>query len=234
MIGNKLKQLKEEVCEANLKLIEHSLVFFTFGNVSGIDKNREIVAIKPSGVDYSKLRPDDIVLIDLEGKPVGKGLKPSSDTKTHLELYKSFENIGGICHTHSTYATSFAQAGLAIKCIGTTHADYFFGEIPCTEVISDFSINLDYEQETGKLIINTFMSKKINYNLVKACLVSNHGPFTWGENALEAVRNSVILEQIAKTNFFSYLINPNLNTLKETLMEKHFFRKHGENAYYGQ
>jgi L-ribulose-5-phosphate 4-epimerase len=233
-LDKRLKRLKEEVYISNIELVEKNLVVFTFGNVSGIDRKSGIIAIKPSGVDYDKLTPEIMVLVDLEGNKIDSNLNPSSDTKTHIKLYKAFPDIGGIVHTHSRFATSWAQAKKPILCLGTTHADYFYGEIPCTEVISDEQIAKDYEEETGNLIIETFKNKNIDYHHIKACLVSSHGPFTWGKEPKEAVFLSSILEEIAQMNFNSLLINPKLENIKKTLIDKHYLRKHGKHAYYGQ
>jgi L-ribulose-5-phosphate 4-epimerase len=233
-LDKRLKKLKEEVYISNIELVKKNLIVFTFGNVSGIDRKSGIIAIKPSGVDYDKLTPEIIVLVDLEGNKIDSNLNPSSDTKTHIKLYKAFPDIGGIVHTHSRFATSWAQAKKPILCLGTTHADYFYGEIPCTEVISDEQIAKDYEEETGNLIVETFKNKNIDYHHIKACLVSSHGPFTWGKEPEEAVFISSILEEIAQMNFNSILINPKLENIKKTLIDKHYLRKHGKHAYYGQ
>ena len=227
-----LSELKEEVYKANIKLYHSGLVTSTFGNVSGIDREKSIIAIKPSGVSYKKLTPEDIVLVDLEGNKVEGKLNPSSDTKTHLELYRAFSDIGGVAHTHSTYATAWAQARKAIQCLGTTHADYFYGEVPCTRVISNSCISKDYELGIGKLIVGTFKSK--DYHHMKAVLVACHGPFSWGENAEEAVEVSIALEEIAEIALYSILIDPNLNNIRKSLLDKHYLRKHGRGAYYGQ
>ena len=234
MLDKKLIELKKSVYLANLKLVKENLIIFTFGNISGIDRERGIIAIKPSGVDYDKLTKEDIVLVNLNGEVIDGSLRPSSDTKTHLELYKAFVEIGGVAHTHSRYATVFAQAHLPIKCFGTTHADYFYRDIPCSKLISDEAIKRDYEKETGKLIIETFTTKKLDYNHIKACLVASHGPFTWGSNADEAVYMSIILEEVARQNFYTQLLNPSIKSIKKTLLSKHYQRKHGKNAYYGQ
>ena len=233
-LDKRLKKLKEEVYISNIELVKKNLVVFTFGNVSGIDRKSGIVAVKPSGVDYDKLTPETMVLVDLEGNKIDSNLNPSSDTKTHIKLYKAFPDIGGIVHTHSRFATSWAQAKKPILCLGTTHADYFYGDIPCTEVISDEQIAKDYEEETGNLIVETFKNKGIDYHHIKACLVSSHGPFTWGKDPEEAVFISSILEEIAQMNFNSILINPKLQSTKKTLIDKHYLRKHGKHAYYGQ
>ena len=227
-----LLKLKKEVYKANIRLYQSGLVTSTFGNASGIDRSRSLVAIKPSGVSYKNLTPKDIVLVDLEGNKIEGNLNPSSDTRTHLELYKAFPDIGGVAHTHSTYATAWAQAGKAIPCLGTTHADFFYGEIPCTRVINDSCIFKDYELETGKLIVDTFRSK--DYHYMKAVLVACHGPFSWGENAIEAVKISIALEEIAETAIYSILIDPKLVNIKKSLLDKHYLRKHGRGAYYGQ
>ncbi len=234
MLKKRLTKLKEDVFEANIKLSKSGLVMFTFGNVSGIDKESKIVAIKPSGVEYNNLKPDDIVLLDLDGNKIEGSLRPSSDTKTHLELYREFCDIGGVVHTHSRFATAWAQARRSLPCFGTTHADYFYDIVPCTDVISDNLIEKDYEKETGILITNTFKKREIDYWKIRACLVACHGPFAWGINAQEAVEISIILEEIAKINFISMMLNPNLNNIKKSLLDKHYLRKHGKNAYYGQ
>ena len=227
-----LEQLKEKVYQANMGLYKSNLVIGTFGNVSGRDKKSGLVAIKPSGVDYRELKAGDMVVLDLEGAVVEGDLNPSSDTKTHLELYKAFSDIGGIVHTHSTYATAWAQAKRPVPCLGTTHADYFYGEVPVTPVISDTAIKKDYEQETGTLIIDTF--KYIDYHHMKAVLVACHGPFTWGIDAAEAVSLSITLEEISKTSFLSVTLAPSLENMKKSLLDKHYLRKHGPGAYYGQ
>jgi len=234
MSDKKLSDLKKEVYKANKRLVEEGLVIFTFGNVSGIDREQGIVAIKPSGVDYNKLSWQDIVLLNLEGQVVDGKLKPSSDTKTHLKLYREFPLIGGVVHTHSRYATVFAQAKLSIECLGTTHADYFYGEIPCTEFISDESIEKDYELETGTLIADTFNKANLDYMQIQACLVAGHGPFTWGSSAEQAVFVSILLEAIAEQNFYTQLLNPDIRPIKQKLLDKHYLRKHGKEAYYGQ
>jgi len=223
-----LKELKEQVFEANLDLVKHGLVIFTWGNVSAIDRDEGLVVIKPSGVSYNVMRPEDMVVVNLDGE--GK-LKPSSDTPTHLVLYKSFPNIGGIVHTHSTYATAWAQAGKDIPNIGTTHADYFSDNIPCTNDMTREEVEGEYEKETGKVIVKRF--EKLNPDFIPGVLVKNHGPFSWGKDAHEAVHNAVVMEQVAKMAFISLNINPNL-TMNPYLITKHFQRKHGKNAYYGQ
>lgn len=226
-----LKSLKEEVFEANLELVKYGLVIFTWGNVSAINREKGLVVIKPSGVSYDAMKASDMVVVDLDGKVVDGKLKPSSDTSTHLELYKSFVEIGGVVHTHSTYATAWAQAGMDIPIVGTTQADYFYGDIPCTRDMSSAEIETAYEKETGTVIIERF--KGINPVHVPGVVVKNHGPFTWGKNAHDAVHNSVVLEQVAKMAFIAKSVNPTM-TMNNHLTEKHFNRKHGANAYYGQ
>jgi L-ribulose-5-phosphate 4-epimerase len=228
----RLKRLREDVYRANMEIVDKGLVIFTFGNVSGIDRASGIVAIKPSGVDYSELSPANMVLLDLQGNIVEGDFNPSSDTKTHLKLYNAFEEIGGVVHTHSRYASSWAQAGKPLPCFGTTHADYFYGEIPCTDVISDGSIARDYEDETGALIVNTFRER--DYRSMKAVLVACHGPFTWGKDVGEAVFISAALEDVARMGFLSVTLNSDVKNIKQTLLDKHYLRKHGKDAYYGQ
>lgn len=228
----RLKRLREDVYRANMEIVDKGLVIFTFGNVSGIDRASGIVAIKPSGVDYSELSPANMVLLDLQGNIVEGDFNPSSDTKTHLKLYNAFEEIGGVVHNHSRYASSWAQAGKPLPCFGTTHADYFYGEIPCTDVISDGSIARDYEDETGALIVDTFREK--DYRSMKAVLVACHGPFTWGKDVGEAVFISAVLEEVARMGFLSVTINSDMKNIKQTLLDKHYLRKHGKDAYYGQ
>ncbi len=227
-----LEELKEKVFQANLDLVKHNLVIFTWGNVSGIDRDRNLVVIKPSGVNYDKMKASDMVVVDLfSGKVVESDLRPSSDTPTHLVLYRAFPEIGGIVHTHSTYATSWSQAGIDLPNIGTTHADYFHNSVPCTDDMTLEQVNGDYELETGNVIVKRF--EKLNPIHTPGVLVKNHGPFTWGKTPEEAVHNAVVLEQIAKMASISFSINPNL-TMNPLLIEKHFSRKHGPNAYYGQ
>lgn len=232
MEETRIKKLREKVYKANIELVERDLVIYSFGNASGIDRESGIVAIKPSGVDYKELAPEKMVLVSLEGKTLEGNLNPSSDTKTHLELYKAFKDIGGVVHTHSRHATAWAQANRSLPCMGTTHADYFFGDIPCTAVISDRQIKSDYEKETGTLIIDTF--KNIDYHVIKAVLVACHGPFTWGNDPNEAVFISDMLEEIARMNFMSTVLNPQAKGIKKSLLDKHYLRKHGAHAYYGQ
>lgn len=226
-----LELLKEEVYKANLDLVKHGLVIFTWGNVSAIDRETGLVVIKPSGVSYDNMKATDMVVIDLDGNVVEGLLKPSSDTATHLVLYKAFSNIGGIVHTHSTYATSWAQAGKDIPNIGTTHADYFSDAIPCTRDMTEQEVEGEYELETGNVIVERF--KDINPDYIPGVLVKNHGPFSWGKNADDAVHNAVVMEQVAKMAYIALGINPNL-TMNPHLITKHFYRKHGPNAYYGQ
>lgn len=226
-----LEKLKEEVFKANLDLVKHGLVIFTWGNASAIDRKSGLFVIKPSGVDYDIMKPSDMVVMNLEGNVVEGSLKPSSDMPTHLYLYRSFEAIGGIVHTHSTYATSWAQAGMGIPNIGTTHADYFAGEIPCTRKMIESEIFGEYELETGKVIVETF--KNINPAEIPGVLVQNHGPFSWGKDANDAVHNAVVMEQVAKMATISFSVNPELK-MNPLLIKKHYERKHGKNAYYGQ
>jgi L-ribulose-5-phosphate 4-epimerase len=226
-----LEALKEKVFQANLDLVKHGLVIFTWGNVSAIDRESGLVVIKPSGVSYDDMRADQMVVVDLDGKIVEGTLKPSSDTPTHLVLYKAFTEIGGIVHTHSTYATAWAQAGKDIPNIGTTHADYFSEAIPCTRSMNETEVKGEYELETGNVIVERF--REINPKHVPGVLVKNHGPFSWGKDAHDAVHNAVVMEQVAKMAFIAYSVNPGLE-MNPLLIEKHFMRKHGPNAYYGQ
>lgn len=226
-----IQELKQQVFQANLDLVKHGLVIFTWGNVSGIDREKGWVVIKPSGVSYDDMKAEDMVVVDLEGNIVEGKLKPSSDTPTHVELYKAFPSIGGIVHTHSTYATAWAQAGCDIPNIGTTHADYFSGDIPCTRDMTEPEVKGEYEKETGAVIIERF--SELNPAHIPGVLVKNHGPFSWGKDPHEAVHNAVVMEQVAKMAFIAYQVNPTL-TMNELLIQKHFFRKHGPGAYYGQ
>lgn len=230
----KFGELKQRVWEANLLLPKYSLVTFTWGNVSEIDRENGIVAIKPSGVEYDKLQAKDIVLVDIEGNKVEGKLNPSSDLATHLELYRSFEEIGGITHTHSRWATGWAQAGVELPALGTTHADYFYGAVPCTRKMTPSEIKTDYEKNTGKVIIETFIEADINPQEIPAVLVHSHGPFTWGKNAVKSVENSVVLEEVALMAFAAVNIKPEAEEMQNVLLEKHFRRKHGADAYYGQ
>ena len=227
-----LEQLKKEVYEANMLLPKYNLVTFTWGNVSGIDRESGLFVIKPSGVDYDKLRPEDMVVVDLDGNRVEGEMNPSSDTATHVELYKAFPNIGGIVHTHSPWATSWAQAGRGIPCYGTTHADYMYGEIPCVRNLTREEIEEAYEKNTGVLIAEYFKDK--DYLAMPAVLCKNHGPFTWGKNAYEAVHNAVVLENVAMMACRCEMVNPQVQPAPQELQDKHYLRKHGPNAYYGQ
>lgn len=228
-----LARLKQQVCAANRKLPDYGLVTFTWGNVSGIDREKGLVVIKPSGVEYADLTPEDMVVVEVESGDVAEGKRrPSSDTETHLELYRRFLNIGGIVHTHSRWATTFAQSGLGIPPFGTTHADDFYGEIPCTREMTGEEIGGNYELETGKVIAETFEGK--NPDAIPAVLVRSHGPFAWGANPDNAVHNAVVLEECARMAWQNLLHNPAQAPIRQELLDKHFLRKHGKNAYYGQ
>lgn len=227
-----LEELKSQVYKANMELPERGLVTYTWGNVSGIDRESGLFVIKPSGVDYGSLNPDDMVVMSLDGKKVEGELNPSSDTATHLELYKAFQEIGGVVHTHSSMATAWAQAGRELPCYGTTHADYFYGTIPCTRNLTEEEIEEGYEKNTGLVIIETFKGRNPVY--VPGVLCRNHGPFTWGKDAAEAVHNAVVLEEVAKMNLYTEMLNPRAGTAPQYMQDKHFMRKHGPNAYYGQ
>ena len=229
-----LEELKKKVYEANMELPRRGLVTYTWGNVSAIDRETGYVVIKPSGVDYDKMTPDDMVVLDLDGNKIEGKLKPSSDTATHLELYKKYPAIGGIVHTHSTEAVAWAQAGRDIPLYGTTHADYFFGPIPCARNLTTEEIDAGYEKNTGTVIIETLEERGINPEYTPAILCRNHGPFTWGKDAAEAVHNSVVLEEVAKMARFTELVNPDVKPAPDNIRDKHFYRKHGANAYYGQ
>lgn len=227
--------LKLEVFNANLLLPKYNLVVMTWGNVSSIDRERGVIGIKPSGVEYSEMKKEDIVICDLQGKVLEGKLKPSSDLMTHLEIYNNFKEVGGVVHTHSRWATSWAQAGRDIIPLGTTHADYFYGSIPCTRAMEPHEIEGDYERETGKVIVETFNNRKINPLYVPSVLVNSHGPFSFGKNASEAVHNALVLEECAMMAFVSnQLTNNNISSMDSHLLDKHFKRKHGPNAYYGQ
>lgn len=227
-----LEELKRQVYRANMELPERGLVTYTWGNVSGIDRESGLFVIKPSGVDYDSLSPDDMVVMSLDGKKVEGELNPSSDTATHLELYKAFQEIGGVVHTHSSMATAWAQAGRELPCYGTTHADYFYGTIPCTRNLTEEEIEEGYEKNTGLVIIETFKGRNPVY--VPGVLCKNHGPFTWGKDAAEAVHNAVVLEEVAKMNLYTEMLNPRAGVAPQYMQDKHFMRKHGPNAYYGQ
>ncbi|WP_313577776.1 L-ribulose-5-phosphate 4-epimerase [Lacrimispora sp.] len=227
-----LEDLKKLVYEANMELPKYGLVTFTWGNVSAVDRESGMFVIKPSGVDYNQLKPEDMVVMDLEGRRVEGRYHPSSDTATHLELYKAFQEIGGIVHTHSSWATSWAQSGRGIPCYGTTHADYIYGEVPCLRCLTKEEIEEGYEKNTGLLIADYFKDK--GYMAVPACLCKNHGPFTWGKDPQEAVHNAVVLEEVAKMAFRCEQINPDVLPAPQELQDKHYLRKHGTNAYYGQ
>jgi len=227
-----LEKLRQKVYEANMELPKRGLITYTWGNVSGIDRETGLFVIKPSGVDYDVLKPEDMVVMNLDGEKVEGNYKPSSDTATHLELYKAFPEVGGIVHTHSPWATSWAQAGRSIPCYGTTHADYFYGEIPCSRGLTVAEIAREYEKNTGLVVIETFKDK--NPMHVPGVILENHGPFTWGKDADEAVHNAVVLEEVAKMAYRTEQLNHGVRPAPQELQDKHFLRKHGENAYYGQ
>lgn len=229
-----LEKLKEEVCNANVELYKCGIVIYTWGNVSAFDEKSKLVVIKPSGVSYEKMLPKDMVVLDIEGNIIEGNYKPSSDTNTHLEIYRNFPQIKSITHTHSTYAVAFSQAGIPIKAFGTTHADYFYGEIPVTRDLNKIEIDENYEINTGKVIVETIKSLNINPIDIPAILVKSHGPFIFGNNSNNCVHNAVVLEEIAKMNFITSLLNPNLASIHSFLLDKHYLRKHGKNAYYGQ
>lgn len=229
-----LEQLKQQVYEANMELPKRGLVTYTWGNVSGIDRASGLFVIKPSGVEYDELRPEDLVVMDLNGNKVEGDLNPSSDTRTHLELYKAFPDIGGVVHTHSPHAVAWAQAGRDIPAFGTTHADYFYGPIPCARALTQEEIDEDYEKNTGKVIIEEFTKRGIQPMHVPAVICSSHGPFTWGKDAAQAVYHAVVLEEVAKMAIYTIQIDPNAAPAPQRIQDKHFLRKHGPNAYYGQ
>ena len=229
-----LEQLKQEVYEANMLLPKYHLVTFTWGNVSGIDREKGLFVIKPSGVDYDKLTPDSMVVVHLEGEVVEGDYRPSSDTPTHVVLYNRFQEIGGVVHTHSPWATSWAQAGRGIPCYGTTHADYLYGQVPCVRTLTKEEIETAYEKNTGVLIADEFERLAVDYIATPAVLCKNHGPFTWGKDAKEAVHNAVVLEEVAKMAARCEQIDPKVNPAPQELQDKHYYRKHGKNAYYGQ
>ena len=229
-----LEELKNAVFEANMELPRRKLITYTWGNVSGIDREKGLFVIKPSGVSYDELRPEDMVVVDLEGKVVEGKLNPSSDTKTHMVMYNAFPSMGGIVHTHSPFATAWAQAGRDIPCYGTTHADYFYGSIPCSRSLTPEEVDEDYEGNTGNVIVETLRDRNIDPVAVPAIICSNHGPFTWGKDAAQAVYHAVVLEEVAKIATFSELINPKIHPAPQHVQDKHYLRKHGPNAYYGQ
>jgi len=227
-----LKKLKQEVLSANLALPRYGLVTFTWGNVSGIDRKKGLVVIKPSGVAYKEMAADHMVVVDLDGKVIEGELKPSSDLDTHLELYRNFENIGGVVHTHSRWATIFSQAGWGVPALGTTHGDYFYGEIPCTRLMTPQEIAGAYELETGRVIVERFAD--LNPDQMPGVLVRSHGPFTWGADAMDAVHNAVVLEEVAMMAWHTLMLDNRISPMQQELLDKHYLRKHGENAYYGQ
>ncbi len=230
-----LEQLKQQVCAANLALPQHSLVTLTWGNVSAIDRQRGLLVIKPSGVEYSAMTPDDMVVVSLESGDVEEGAaKPSSDTPTHRYLYQHFPDIGGIVHTHSRYATIWAQAARPIAALGTTHADYFYGAVPCTRALTAGEIEQAYERETGKVIVDTFRQLDLDPAAIPGVLVHSHGPFTWGRDAADAVRNAIVLEEVACMAIYSHQLRALLPSIPQSLLDKHYLRKHGASAYYGQ
>ena len=229
-----LESLKEQVWRANLLLPRHGLVTFTWGNVSGIDRERGLFVIKPSGVEYDGMRAEDMVVVDMEGKVAEGKWRPSSDTPTHLALYKAFPECGGIVHTHSRWATTFAQAGIDIPAMGTTHADYFYGDIPCTRRLTEEEIRGAYEAETGRVIIETFANRGINPDDVPGVIVMSHGPFVWGTDPHNAVHNAVVMEEVAFMDWHAMMLNPAHRDMQQALLDKHYLRKHGANAYYGQ
>lgn len=227
-----LEKLKKEVYDANMELQEKGMVIYTWGNVSGIDREKQLVVIKPSGVDYDTMKPEDMVVVDLEGNVVEGHYKPSSDTPTHLVLYKNYPEIGGVVHTHSTWAVTFAQAGMAVPALGTTHADYFYGDIPCTRELTEKEINEAYEMNTGNVIIETIGD--IDPMAIPGILVKNHGPFAWGKTPAGSVYNTVVLDKVAEMAYKTMTLNPRVPRVSQYLLDKHYFRKHGASAYYGQ
>ncbi len=230
-----LEELKKQVCDANLLLPVYGLVTFTWGNVSGLDAEKGLMVIKPSGVEYEALRPEDMVVVELEsGKTVEGSLRPSSDTKTHLELYKAFPQLGGIVHTHSPYAVAWAQAGRDIPCYGTTHADYFYGPIPCARHLSQEELDEDYELNTGKIIVETFTERCLEPTAIPGVICRSHGPFTWGKDPAQAVYHAKVLEEVAKMALLTREVDPFADQAPRRVQDKHYFRKHGPNAYYGQ
>jgi L-ribulose-5-phosphate 4-epimerase len=233
-VSGKIEKLKKEVCEANLALPKYGLVTFTWGNVSVVDREDGVVVIKPSGVEYENLKPADMAVVELSSGNHLEGLKPSSDTRTHIELFKVFPGTGAVVHTHSRWATIFAQAGVGIPALGTTHADYYYGEIPCTRRMTPAEIEGDYERETGRVIVETFFAADIDPLCVPAVLVHSHGPFCWGLDARRAVESAVVLEEVAMMAWHAQTLNAPLPPMQRELLDKHYLRKHGKNAYYGQ
>ncbi len=229
-----LEELKEIVFRENLELVEKDLVIYTWGNVSAIDRDSKNIIIKPSGVEYDKMKSEDMVVLNLEGEKLEGKYKPSSDTATHIELYKAFPEIGGIVHTHSSYAVSWAQARRDIPAFGTTHADYFYGDIPCARPLTKDEIENEYEKNTGLVIIETLKQRNIDPMSIPGIIIASHGPFAWGKDAKDAVHNAVVLEELAKMAYRTVLLNPNIGRVEQYLLDKHYFRKHGKNAYYGQ
>ncbi len=227
-----LERLKEEVYKANMELVEKGLVIYTWGNVSGIDREKNLVVIKPSGVDYDAMKPEDMVVVDMEGNVVEGKYKPSSDTPTHLVLYRTYPDMGGVVHTHSVWAVTFAQAGMDIPALGTTHADYFFGDIPCTRDLTAKEIEEAYEENTGNVIVETISDS--DPMAVPGILVKNHGPFAWGKNPAGSVYNAVVLDKVAEMAYKTMTLNPRVERVGQYLLDKHYYRKHGANAYYGQ
>ena len=229
-----LEDLKKAVCKANLDLVAKGVVIYTWGNVSGIDRESGLVVIKPSGVDYDNMSWDDMVVVDLKTGQIVEGhYKPSSDTPTHLEIYRNFKEVGGVTHTHSINAVAYAQAGMDIPAIGTTHADYFYGDIPCTRMLSEEEVKEAYELNTGKVIVETFNKRGIDPLAVPGCVVQNHGPFSWGKDAAQSVYHAVVMEKVAEMDIKALLVNPQ-SSMPQYVLDKHYFRKHGANAYYGQ
>jgi L-ribulose-5-phosphate 4-epimerase len=227
-----LEVLKKQVLEANLELPKRNLVIYTWGNVSGIDREQGLIVIKPSGVPYEELKVEDLCVVDLDGNIVEGELNPSSDTATHIALYKAFPEIGGVVHTHSPWCTKWAQAGRTIPAYGTTHADYFYGDIPCTRQLTPLEIANEYEKNTGKVIMETFQD--LNPNAIPGVIVYSHGPFNWGKDPLKAVENAVVMEEIAKFAYYTQSLSSEIGSIDDYLLDKHFLRKHGKNAYYGQ
>lgn len=227
-----LEQLKEDVYKANMELVEKGMVIYTWGNVSGIDREKGLVVIKPSGVDYDVMKPEDMVVVDLDGNVVEGKYKPSSDTPTHLVLYRTYPDIGGVVHTHSTWAVTFAQAGMDIPALGTTHADYFFGDIPCTRDLTAQEIEEAYEENTGNVIVETIADG--DAMAIPGILVKNHGPFAWGKSPANSVYNAVVLDKVAEMAYKTMTLNPRVERVGQYLLDKHYYRKHGANAYYGQ